>query len=153
MIQRHPSILVLNVALSVFLFSVPAFFALGDPKRIQCASDGIRAADQDNNLVCAAQGNKSNTPSLVRMSNQIYQPTYRSHFDIRIICQCYVVHYPDRQSAPSYSMEQSFFERQVHCYQCNWMGCTRFNYEYRSWTSCSEIRICPFMSCLFGAYL
>ncbi|ORZ00934.1 hypothetical protein BCR43DRAFT_453162 [Syncephalastrum racemosum] len=54
--RRHPTVLVLFLGISVFLFSMVAFFSVGNTKALQCASDGIRAADQDNNKLCAAQG-------------------------------------------------------------------------------------------------
>ncbi|KAI8993587.1 hypothetical protein BDB01DRAFT_776801 [Pilobolus umbonatus] len=54
--RRHPSLLILNLSVSLFLFSIPAVFALGDPKRLQCAANGITAGQMGNNTLCAVQG-------------------------------------------------------------------------------------------------
>ncbi|KAI9484971.1 hypothetical protein BDB00DRAFT_96491 [Zychaea mexicana] len=53
--RRHPSLLILNLSLAIFLFSMVVFFSIGDTKRLQCA-DAINPSDQNNNLLCAAQG-------------------------------------------------------------------------------------------------
>lgn len=53
--RRHPSLLILNFALAIFLFSMVVFFSIGDPKRLQCSGD-INPADMDNNALCGAQG-------------------------------------------------------------------------------------------------
>ncbi|ORZ25447.1 hypothetical protein BCR42DRAFT_8198 [Absidia repens] len=53
--RRHPSLLILNFSVAVFLFSFVAFFSVGDPKRLQCA-DEVNASTQDTNTLCAAQG-------------------------------------------------------------------------------------------------
>ncbi|KAI9261650.1 hypothetical protein BDA99DRAFT_512016 [Phascolomyces articulosus] len=53
--RRHPSLLILNFSLAIFLFSMVVFFSIGDTKRLQCA-DAINPSDQDNNTLCAAQG-------------------------------------------------------------------------------------------------
>lgn len=52
---RHPSLLILNFALAIFLFSMVVFFSIGDTKRLQCSGD-INPADMDNNALCGAQG-------------------------------------------------------------------------------------------------
>jgi hypothetical protein len=33
-----------------------SFFAIGNLKRVQCASNGISPGEMDNNKLCAAQG-------------------------------------------------------------------------------------------------
>ncbi|KAI8333443.1 hypothetical protein BC941DRAFT_434731 [Chlamydoabsidia padenii] len=53
--RRHPSLLILNFSVAVFLFSFVAFFSVGDSKRLQCASD-ILPSTQETNSLCAAQG-------------------------------------------------------------------------------------------------
>lgn len=53
---RHPSQLILNMAISTFLFSMPVFFSVGNPKRLQCAADSISSGAMGNNNLCAAQG-------------------------------------------------------------------------------------------------
>lgn len=53
---RHPSLLLLNMSIAIFLFSMGAFFSVGDPKRLQCASNGISPGEMGNNNLCAAQG-------------------------------------------------------------------------------------------------
>lgn len=53
--RRHPSLLILNFSVAVFLFSFVAFFSVGDPKKLQCA-DAITPSTQKNNNLCAAQG-------------------------------------------------------------------------------------------------
>ncbi|KAI8332649.1 hypothetical protein BC941DRAFT_436206 [Chlamydoabsidia padenii] len=53
--RRHPSLLILNFSIAVFLFSFVAFFSVGNPKKIQCA-DTITPSTQENNNLCAAQG-------------------------------------------------------------------------------------------------
>lgn len=52
---RHPSLLILNFSLAIFLFNMVVFFSIGNPRRLQCA-DNINPADQDNSALCAAQG-------------------------------------------------------------------------------------------------
>ncbi|KAI9320151.1 hypothetical protein BX666DRAFT_1852726 [Dichotomocladium elegans] len=52
---RHPSLLILNFSIALFLFSMVVFFSVGDTKGLQCG-DAINPADQDNNKLCAAQG-------------------------------------------------------------------------------------------------
>ncbi|CAO3596527.1 unnamed protein product [Absidia cylindrospora] len=53
--RRHPSLLILNFSIAMFLFSFVAFFSVGDPKKLQCA-DSITPSTQQNNNLCAAQG-------------------------------------------------------------------------------------------------
>ncbi|KAI9467855.1 hypothetical protein BDB00DRAFT_985562 [Zychaea mexicana] len=54
--RRHPTIIILFVSACIFVFSSVAFFSIGNPKRLQCAPDGIRQGAQDNNILCAVQG-------------------------------------------------------------------------------------------------
>ncbi|KAI8138247.1 hypothetical protein BJV82DRAFT_631602 [Fennellomyces sp. T-0311] len=54
--RRHPTIIILYISLCIFVFSLVAFFSIGDPKRLQCAADGIQQGTQDNNTLCAIQG-------------------------------------------------------------------------------------------------
>jgi hypothetical protein len=44
------------MSLSIFLFSMVVFFSVGNPKRLQCAADGINPGEFSNNHLCAAQG-------------------------------------------------------------------------------------------------
>jgi hypothetical protein len=44
------------MSLSIFLFSMVVFFSVGNPKRLQCAADGITPGEFNNNSLCAAQG-------------------------------------------------------------------------------------------------
>ncbi|ORE03657.1 hypothetical protein BCV72DRAFT_295993 [Rhizopus microsporus var. microsporus] len=53
--RRHPSLLILNFSISIFLFSMVSFFSVNDPKRIQCANPAS-VSSQDNNPLCAVQG-------------------------------------------------------------------------------------------------
>lgn len=53
---RHPSLLILNLSIGIFLFSMTSFFAIGNLKRVQCASNGVSPGEMDNNKLCAAQG-------------------------------------------------------------------------------------------------
>ncbi|KAI9303693.1 hypothetical protein BJ944DRAFT_182983 [Cunninghamella echinulata] len=53
--RRHPSLLILNFSIAIFLFSMVGFFSVGDPKKLQCA-DAINVSDQSNNTLCAVQG-------------------------------------------------------------------------------------------------
>ncbi|KAL0089470.1 hypothetical protein F4703DRAFT_1791763 [Phycomyces blakesleeanus] len=53
--RRHPSLLILNLSLAIFLFSMTVFFSIGDQHGLQCADD-ITPSDQKNNYKCAAQG-------------------------------------------------------------------------------------------------
>ncbi|KAI8141650.1 hypothetical protein BJV82DRAFT_171262 [Fennellomyces sp. T-0311] len=53
--RRHPSLLILNFSLAIFLFSMVVFFSIGDTKGLQCA-DAINPSTQDNNALCGAQG-------------------------------------------------------------------------------------------------
>ncbi|KAI8979439.1 hypothetical protein BDF20DRAFT_835461 [Mycotypha africana] len=54
--RRHPSLLILNFSIAVFIFSFVVFFALGNPKRLQCAANNISLGEIGNNSLCAAQG-------------------------------------------------------------------------------------------------
>ena len=53
--RTHPSLLIFEFSIALFLYSADVVFALGNPKRIQCSTD-IVASTQDNNVLCAAQG-------------------------------------------------------------------------------------------------
>lgn len=53
--RRHPSLLILNVSASIFLFSMVVFFSIGNPLKLQCAND-VTVSTQDNNALCATQG-------------------------------------------------------------------------------------------------
>ncbi|KAG0745342.1 hypothetical protein G6F62_009550 [Rhizopus arrhizus] len=53
--RRHPSLLILNFSIALFIFSLVGFFSVGDPTRIQCASR-TTSSTQDNNPLCAVQG-------------------------------------------------------------------------------------------------
>lgn len=44
------------MSIAIFIFSMVVFFSIGNPKKLQCASNGINASDMDNNMLCAAQG-------------------------------------------------------------------------------------------------
>ncbi|KAJ2955576.1 hypothetical protein NQZ79_g8425 [Umbelopsis isabellina] len=52
--RTHPSLLIFEFFIALFLYSADVLFVLGNPKRIQCSTD-IVASTQDNNLVCAIQ--------------------------------------------------------------------------------------------------
>lgn len=54
--RRHPSLLILNMSIAIFLFSMVVFFSVGNPKRLQCAANGISPGEMSNNTLCAAQG-------------------------------------------------------------------------------------------------
>ncbi|KAI9267566.1 hypothetical protein EDC94DRAFT_601222 [Helicostylum pulchrum] len=54
--RRHPSLLILNMSIAIFIFSMVVFFSIGDPKKLQCSYDGIKSSTMDNNTLCAAQG-------------------------------------------------------------------------------------------------
>lgn len=53
--RRHPSLLILNVSASIFLFSMVVYFSIGNPQKLQCANL-VSVSTQDNNLMCATQG-------------------------------------------------------------------------------------------------
>ncbi|KAG1455912.1 hypothetical protein G6F46_009161 [Rhizopus delemar] len=53
--RRHPSLLILNFSIALFVFSLVGFFSVGDPTRIQCANS-TTPSTQDNNPLCAVQG-------------------------------------------------------------------------------------------------
>ena len=53
--RRHPSLLILNVSASIFLFSFVVYFSIGNPQRLQCAN-AVAVSTQDNNTLCATQG-------------------------------------------------------------------------------------------------
>lgn len=53
--RRHPSLLILNVSASIFLFSMVVFFSIGNPQKLQCANT-VAVSTQDNNALCATQG-------------------------------------------------------------------------------------------------
>ncbi|KAI9272566.1 hypothetical protein BY458DRAFT_455346 [Sporodiniella umbellata] len=54
--RRHPSALILNLSISIFLFSMTSFFAIGNPEKLQCSPNGVTPAEIGNNALCAAQG-------------------------------------------------------------------------------------------------
>ncbi|KAI9468987.1 MAG: hypothetical protein EXX96DRAFT_492321 [Benjaminiella poitrasii] len=54
--RRHPSLLILNLSVGIFLFNMVVFFTIGNPKRLQCAVNGISSGEIGNNTLCAAQG-------------------------------------------------------------------------------------------------
>ncbi|KAG1046391.1 hypothetical protein G6F46_005314 [Rhizopus delemar] len=54
--MRHPSLLILNLSISIFLFSMVSFFAIGNQERLQCSPNGIAPGEMGNNALCAAQG-------------------------------------------------------------------------------------------------
>ncbi|KAI9278085.1 hypothetical protein BY458DRAFT_554092 [Sporodiniella umbellata] len=53
--RRHPSLLILNFSISLFLFNLVSFFTIANPESIQCANS-ITPSTQDNNIPCAVQG-------------------------------------------------------------------------------------------------
>ncbi|KAG2237924.1 hypothetical protein INT48_002229 [Thamnidium elegans] len=53
--RRHPSLLILNVSASIFLFSMVVYFSIGNPQKLQCANI-VEVSTQDNNILCATQG-------------------------------------------------------------------------------------------------
>ncbi|KAI9025807.1 hypothetical protein CLU79DRAFT_743176 [Phycomyces nitens] len=53
--RRHPSLLILNLSLAIFLFSMTVFFSIGDQHGLQCANN-TTTSNQTNNYRCAAQG-------------------------------------------------------------------------------------------------
>ncbi|KAI8380511.1 hypothetical protein EDC96DRAFT_491236 [Choanephora cucurbitarum] len=54
--RRHPSLLILNMSFAIFLLNMVVFFSVGNPKRLQCAANGISSGAMGNNNLCAAQG-------------------------------------------------------------------------------------------------
>jgi hypothetical protein len=48
-------LLILNLSVAIFLFSMIGYFSIGDPKKIQCATE-VAPSTQDTNPVCAVQG-------------------------------------------------------------------------------------------------
>ncbi|KAG0332242.1 hypothetical protein BG004_001330 [Podila humilis] len=53
---QHPSNLILFSAVALFIFSSAVIPSYGNPKRIQCAANGISTANSHNNTLCMAQG-------------------------------------------------------------------------------------------------
>ncbi|GAB5592993.1 hypothetical protein Unana1_07893 [Umbelopsis nana] len=53
--RSHPSLLIFEFFIALFLYSADVVFALGNPRRIQCSTD-IIPSTQDNNTLCAVQG-------------------------------------------------------------------------------------------------
>ncbi|RUS32915.1 hypothetical protein BC938DRAFT_473822 [Jimgerdemannia flammicorona] len=53
--RKHPSVLILMSSFAIFLLSAVVFFVVGNPKRIQCASEFLPST-QSNNLLCTIQG-------------------------------------------------------------------------------------------------
>lgn len=68
---RHPSLLILNFSLAIFLFSMVVFFSVGNTRRLQCA-DAINPSTQDNNTLCAVQGKKQYSLSVFVSRLMIY---------------------------------------------------------------------------------
>jgi hypothetical protein len=66
--RRHPSLLILNVCASIFLFSMVVYFSIGNPQRLQCAN-AVSVSTQDNNALCAVQGKKKYHPFPLFMLN------------------------------------------------------------------------------------
>ncbi|KAI9317223.1 hypothetical protein BX666DRAFT_2027312 [Dichotomocladium elegans] len=53
--RRHPHVIVLNISICIVLFSIPSFFSIPNPLRLQCSADGILPSTMDNNAICAVQ--------------------------------------------------------------------------------------------------
>ncbi|GBB98155.1 hypothetical protein RclHR1_03150018 [Rhizophagus clarus] len=53
--RSHPSIMLLFISLSIFLYSSNVFFSIFNQKKIQCV-DNITPSTQENNTLCAIQG-------------------------------------------------------------------------------------------------
>lgn len=53
--RRHPSLLILNVSASIFLFSMVVYFSIGNPQKLQCAN-AVEVSTQKNSAKCAVQG-------------------------------------------------------------------------------------------------
>ncbi|EIE83579.1 hypothetical protein RO3G_08284 [Rhizopus delemar RA 99-880] len=49
--MRHPSLLILNLSISIFLFSMVSFFAIGNQERLQCSPNGIAPGEMGAILV------------------------------------------------------------------------------------------------------
>ncbi|KAI8382365.1 hypothetical protein BD560DRAFT_323035 [Blakeslea trispora] len=54
--RRHPSLLILNMSIAVFLLNMVVFFSVGNPKRLQCAANAVSPGAMGNNNLCAVQG-------------------------------------------------------------------------------------------------
>ncbi|KAI7904604.1 uncharacterized protein BX663DRAFT_502931 [Cokeromyces recurvatus] len=54
--RRHPSLLILNLSIAIFFFNMSVFFSIANPKRLQCAANGISPGEIGSNSLCAAQG-------------------------------------------------------------------------------------------------
>lgn len=67
--RTHPSLLIFEFFIALFLYSADVLFVLGNPKGIQCSTD-IVSSTQNNNLVCAIQG-KLKTCSLYAINGHI----------------------------------------------------------------------------------
>ncbi|KAF9179766.1 hypothetical protein BGZ51_006670 [Haplosporangium sp. Z 767] len=53
---QHPSNLILFSAIATCIFSAAVVPSYGDPRRIQCAANGVTPASSYNNPLCTAQG-------------------------------------------------------------------------------------------------
>jgi hypothetical protein len=53
--RSHPSLLIFEFFIALFLYSADVLFVVGNPKRIQCSTD-IVSSTQGNNIICAIQG-------------------------------------------------------------------------------------------------
>lgn len=53
--EKNLNIIIICLSLSIFLFSSVSFFAIHNPKDIQC-NDSITTSTQGNNIICSIQG-------------------------------------------------------------------------------------------------
>ncbi|KAF9580658.1 hypothetical protein BGW38_002606 [Lunasporangiospora selenospora] len=53
---QHPSNLIFYAAVSTGIFMMAVAPSYGDPRRVQCAANGIEVASSHNNIWCTAQG-------------------------------------------------------------------------------------------------
>ncbi|KAF9305281.1 hypothetical protein BGZ74_010805 [Mortierella antarctica] len=53
---QHPSNLILFSAIATTIFLAAVGPSFGDPRRVQCAADGVHVASSHNNTLCAIQG-------------------------------------------------------------------------------------------------
>jgi hypothetical protein len=54
--RTHPSLLIFEFVIALFLYNGSILFSLGNPKRLQCSTEIVNST-QENNLLCAVQGN------------------------------------------------------------------------------------------------
>lgn len=104
--RRHPSLLILNVSASIFLFSMVVYFSIGNPQKLQCANL-VSVSTQDNNILCATQG-QFLLLSYISLLTYMLDIKYRCYFNFLIPGYMLLECGSYRESSFTYCVELKF---------------------------------------------